>query len=802
MPESRGDDLRLWYRRPAAEWLEALPLGNGRLGAMVFGGATSERLQLNEETLWSGGPRDWDNPGARGALPEVRRLLAAGDYVAADALCKELQGPYTQSYQPLGDLFLRFDDAGEPTSYRRELDLRTAIASTSYERGGARFLGEAFVSAPGQALIVRLSASEGGRISFMASLTSPHPHTLRGDSGGLALDGRCPAYAAPNYYRAEPPVVYGEPGGPEIHFQARLVVVAEGGAVSVGDQGLAVAGADAVTLLLAAASSFRGFDRTAEPAAGGLSATTGERLAAAAGRSYAELRAAHVADHAALFERVGLELGSTPAALLPTDERIRGWRGADDPQLAALLFQYGRYLLIACSRPGTQAANLQGIWNDAIRPPWSSNYTLNINAEMNYWPAETANLAECHGPLFDLIGELSVTGARTAATNYGCGGWVAHHNSDLWRQSAPVGEYGRHGDPVWASWPMGGAWLCQHLWEHYLFGGDEAFLRERAYPLMRGSALFCLDWLQEDGSGHLVTAPSTSPENKFVLLDGRVAGVSVAATMDMAIIWELFTSCIAAGELLGEDEALRARLAAARERLLPPQIGAAGQLQEWREDWDLLAPEPQHRHLSHLFGLYPGRQISRRETPALFAAARRSLELRGDGGTGWALAWKLCLWARLGEGERGYRVLSNMLTLVAGAEASYGGGLYANLFGAHPPFQIDGNFGATAGIVELLLQSHAGELSLLPALPAAWPAGRATGLRARGGFVVDLAWAGGRLTGAAIHATRGGKCRLRTAEPVAVRLAGAGPVELWPEAGAASFAAEGGRNYEVAPAGG
>ncbi len=791
-------DLRLWYSRPAAQWVEALPVGNGRLGAMVFGGVQSERLQLNEDTLWSGGPRDWNNAGTREVLPKVRQLIAAGDYVGADALCRQMQGPYNQSYQPLGDFHLHFDMAQEPEEYVRDLDLRTAIATTRYRVGDGVYTREVFVSAPDQVLVVRLAVNQPGRLEFTATLDSPHRYTTASNDGsGLNLRGRCPRHVVPNYDRASQPIVYDDAGSEGMTFEVRLEAVAEGGTVTATTQGLRVESADTVTLLLAAATSFDGFERSPRLHGRDASEQGQGQLAWAMQRSYDELRDAHVADHARLFDRVTLDLGATEAALRPTDERILDWNQSNDPHLVALLFQYGRYLLIASSRPGTQPANLQGIWNDQVRPPWSSNWTININTQMNYWPAEVTNLAECHQPLFDLISDLSVTGRKTAEMNYGCRGWVAHHNSDLWRQTAPPGDYGK-GDPVWAMWPMGGAWLSQHLWEHYAFSGNEAFLRERAYPLMRGAAEFCLDWLVEDGHGHLVTAPSTSPENKFKTPDGRTAAVSMASTNDMAIIWDLFTNCIETTEVLDIDADFRERLKSARTRLYPPRIGQLGQLQEWFQDWD--DPEDKHRHASHLFGLHPGRQITARKTPELFAAARRSLELRGDGGTGWSMAWKINFWARFQNGERALRLLSRMLTLVETTETKVqGGGVYANLLDAHPPFQIDGNFGATAGIAEMLLQSHTGELSLLPALPEAWHQGYVTGLRARGGFTVHIAWREGRLSNATIHATREGTCRVRTATRVAVTSEGYEiPVERL-ETGLVSFKVESGQSYRVAP---
>ena len=771
-----AQDLLLWYARPAKQWVEALPVGNGRLGAMVFGGVAHELLQLNDDTLWSGGPRDGTNPHAREVLPEVRRLLLAGEYVAADALCHEMQGPFTQSYQPLGDLLLDFEfpaskQSPNPSHYRRELDLHEAIARVQFMVGGVTFRREVFASAVDQVIVVRMSADEPGMVSFTALLKTPHRQPVRGlhvepaGDQGLTLRGRAPIYVAPNYYQAENPIVYAEDGG--VAFVMGLEAQVEGGRYRVSGEGLRVEGANAVTLLIGAATTFNGFAKS--PVTEGRDANTlvTNQLAAARGRRYEDLRAAHVADYGALFDRVSLDLGSSEATALPTDDRIRQWHQADDPQLVTLLFQYGRYLLLASSRPGCQAANLQGIWNEQVRPPWSSNYTININTQMNYWPAEVTNLAECHQPLFDLIADLSVSGAATAAINYGCRGWTAHHNTDLWRQSTPVGDFG-NGDPVWAAWPMSGGWLCQHLWEHFAFGGDVAFLRDEAYPLMVGAAHFYLDWLFEDAEGYWVTAPSTSPENKFVTARGEEAAVSVASTMDMAIIWDLFTNCIEASRVLDVDAPLRAQLSAARERLRPPMVGKHGQLQEWSVDWD--DPTDQHRHVSHLFGLHPGRQITPQGTPVLYAAARRSLDLRGDGGTGWSMAWKINFGARFLDGDYAYGMLGKMLTLVERNDVSVvGGGVYPNLLDAHPPFQIDGNFGATAGIAELLVQSHAGEIHLLPALPSAWRAGRVSGLRARGGFEVAIAWQDGQLQEATILAQRDGECRLRSDGAVIVR---------------------------------
>ncbi|MFI5847201.1 glycosyl hydrolase family 95 catalytic domain-containing protein [Micromonospora chalcea] len=722
-----ANDLALWYDEPAGtDWLRALPIGNGRLGAMVFGNMDTERLQLNEDTVWAGAPYDSANTRGAANLAEIRRRVFADQWTSAQDLINQtmMGSPGGQlAYQTVGDLRLSFGSASGATQYNRTLDLTTATVTTTYVLNGVRHQREVFASAPDQVIVLRLTADRANAITFSAAFDSPQRTTVSSPDGAtVALDGISGSMEGVNG---------------SVRFLALANAAVTGGTVSSSGGTLRVSGATSVTVLISIGTSYVNY-RTVN---GDYQGIARNRLNAARSVGVDQLRSRHRADYQALFDRVTIDLGRTAAADQPTDVRIAQHASTNDPQFAALLFQFGRYLLISSSRPGTQPANLQGIWNDSLTPSWDSKYTVNANLPMNYWPADTTNLSECFLPVFDMVKDLTVTGARVAQAQYGAGGWVTHHNTDAWRGASVVDG------AFWGMWQTGGAWLSTLIWDHYLFTGDLGFLQAN-YPALKGAAQFFLDTLVAHPTlGYLVTNPSNSPE----LAHHANASVCTGPTMDNQILRDLFDAAARASEVLGVDTTFRSQVRTAKDRLPPSRVGSRGNVQEWLADW--VETERTHRHVSHLYGLHPGNQITRRGTPALYEAARKTLELRGDDGTGWSLAWKINFWARLEDGARAHKLLRDLVRTDR---------LAPNMFDLHPPFQIDGNFGATSGIAEMLLHSHTGELHLLPALPTAWPAGQVAGLRGRGGYTVALAWSNSQADEISVRADRDGTLRLRS----------------------------------------
>ena len=735
-----NDNLRLWYNKPATDWNEALPLGNGRLGAMVFGVPSVEHLQLNEETIWAGSPNNNAHEVAPEVLQEVRKLIFDKKYVEAQQLANEKlmsKKNHGMPYQTMGDLFISFPGHDKYTNYYRDLDISDALATVTYKVNGVTFKREILTSFTDQVIMVRLTADKPASISCNAFLTTPQEKVeYTTDNNQIILSALTPAH---------------EKQSGKVQLETRVKPKIVGGTYQIKDNIISIENADEAIIYIAIATNFVNY----KDISGDKTLKCKTYLDNATVKDYALSKQSHIDFYRQYIDRVSLNLGTTDAVLKPTDVRIKEFAQTFDPQLAALYFQFGRYLLISSSQPNTQPANLQGIWNDRLLPSWDSKYTCNINLEMNYWPAEPTNLSEMHDPMLQLVKEVAETGETTAKMMYHTRGWVLHHNTDIWRTTAPVDQ------ATSGMWPTGGAWVSQHLWYRYLYTGDTKYLKE-VYQVMKGAAMFFVDFLiEEPDHGWLVVSPSNSPENAHA---GSKLKATIAAgtTMDNQLVFDLFSNVIAAADILGVDKTFADTLRTKRSKLPPMQVGQHGQLQEWLYDWD--SPEDKHRHVSHLYGLYPSNQISPIHTPQLSEAAKNTLIQRGDPSTGWSMGWKVCLWARLLDGDHAYKLLTEQLNLVTNEKKK--GGTYSNMFDAHPPFQIDGNFGCTAGIGEMFVQSHDGFIYILPALPSVWKTGSIKGLVARGGFVIDIDWKDGKVESLKIVSKNGGNCRLKIDAPL------------------------------------